>query len=905
MRSQIKPNGISTVANYSNGDMTTLVNFRNKAGSLRPVAPIKSAENPPQLDYDMLFEHHTADGKINLIGTLRNDDKTEVWLDALDGSAVSISKIPSVVNSIEQVGNMLVFITDRDIYTFVWIKDRYNNISELPDIDFFSIKTTSWEQVAGRAMRRSSTVGITVRYDSVSSLLDDIEGAINEAREYNVAFAGRMLMTDAHFVVLAYQLYDGSYIKHTQPMLVAPQWALASYPNLSEVTQKDFIAGDDLAKKFIAPINICLQRNKADEVKMWYGINGYDIDINFDTIDLSPHNDIIKNISIFISPPLGFTSRGAYRSYDFQIPTESKGEYLYFPLILRLSSLGERLENNLFYKAMEIDLLKISGGSVYFPDLKANDRNAVQSWDDLASREILTPAHSNTIGAKGGYVYNQRLHLYNITETLFRGDYKNIVWHSKYNGILPNAIEIPGYYYLIFETVFKSKPSVYHTLFDYPYNCLFLLPYISYPDKDAVRIKIYSYRPSSGRIYWLHTRDIELQEHTLLQQAYWFNKELKPIEIPLGNDPITEVEPFDFNTETQIQSPQIMRVSKALNPLVFPDIEEYVFDSKIQWVVANVVMDVAERNYGTQPLYVATERGIFTLQVGSNVAAYSQQKTPTSYTTPTSAVFENTPYGVAFISQRGLYILNVRGVIFISELLEDKTGVINLLFNTEVNPFEKFTAAAFMEYVKDVETILYNKHENELIIKNPKYDYMYVYNFDNKQYYISTEKWDYTIKNSDPEVKVFCKSTDTTERQQKDYSETQITHQDKCVLLSRALRLQPADIQKLERIILRGLFYNLGNINLGDSDNFPAWYLFGSRDGITFKLLKGRLIKPSPLNPPQGDLRVGYKDFDSGLLTRQKWNYYIYGLVAGMDNESRIDFWDIDTQKNYNNDKMN
>jgi len=243
------------------------------------------------------------------------------------------------------------------------------------------------------------------------------------------------------------------------------------------------------------------------------------------------------------------------------------------------------------------------------------------------------------------------------------------------------------------------------------------------------------------------------------------------------------------------------------------------------------------------------------------------RKSPASLIVPTSDIICSTPYGIIFIGERGAYILSGQQPELISAQIEEIDGETNFI--------------SFLENLKD---ILFDAKQDEIIFAGPTEHW--VYNLASKSWYNSTEAIDYEIKNS-YQLMVAAGTA------QKQYNSSQ-TNIAAVVIATRHIYFGVDEVKKLQRAILRGRFMYL-NTSAFDEEAFLQ--LHGSRDGIETTMLRG-------FNIPSNKQDRSYKDFDLGMMARANYRSYILKLQGSMDEKSQIEYIDFEIADPLNNDKM-
>jgi hypothetical protein len=313
--------------------------------------------------------------------------------------------------------------------------------------------------------------------------------------------------------------------------------------------------------------------------------------------------------------------------------------------------------------------------------------------------------------------------------------------------------------------------------------------------------------------------------------------------------------------------------------------------------LATNAMNVSDQNYGGHPLFVFTTRGVWTLNVGTGDVVYASVSSPTSEETPVSASVCETPYGVAFVSQRGLFLISGGGVEFLSPQLEQETEtpVFELPPET-VDVIHALPSVSFRAFLPGIKSMPYNPHEAEILLVHKEQPYMYVYSLPGRMFYRSTETVGTVIKNAWPNLYATTGIPEDVgggswHVKWKDWSASEDAGIVHCGFLLRPLSFGTPDIKKLDRMILRGLLYGVS----GPSPNkSPLFMLHHSDDAHAFTLSRGRLLHTAG----------NYRDVDTGLLVRAKFRWFTFGFGSVLHENSRLHVLESMVTKEYMNDKM-
>jgi hypothetical protein len=290
-------------------------------------------------------------------------------------------------------------------------------------------------------------------------------------------------------------------------------------------------------------------------------------------------------------------------------------------------------------------------------------------------------------------------------------------------------------------------------------------------------------------------------------------------------------------------------------------------------------MNVSDRNYGMYPVFVFTEDGIFTMSGQTPEAVHASIQAPAFLEAPTSEVICATPYGVAFITKRGLMMINQYSTEFISPRLREAENAPVVDYTGVKTNIVSIPDKTFEEFLSGVKNMLYNPYNDELIITSAESSYSYVYDFTTKQFYASTEKIDLVVRNIFPDLYVIGN------KQLKDFSRA-ASQSAEVAIVTRPLQFGTSDIKQLERVFLRALMYRPADAQIA---------AYHSLDGVSFAPVKGFGF---------GNGSDNYKDYDMGLMARETYRYYLFLLTGAFDEQTEIQSVEFEIDKKYNNEKM-
>ncbi|MDR0823908.1 MAG: hypothetical protein LBN74_02365 [Prevotella sp.] len=900
-RIQTPVSGITTTSTYNEGECFSLINLRPKNGALHPVSPRKVVQELSQ-KYDIVFVHQNNDYQ-NWLGITTVGDYSSVYWDVRNEQPENIAPhIPGKINSVQQIGNTVSLITSDNIYYLFYRGGSYASLGEMPQVPVINLKTSdrmSFCELYFNSEYDSGTINADNFIDATKGLVNKAmnvmmyDGYTDNDGVYHEPLG--LQLFDACFIRYAFRLYDGTLTKHSPPILIMPVRAIVGEPDSGNNESVKSITYKQILGEFV---------NNQSHIRVF----GYRIGMFYDTTlggNYENWKDIIQSVDIFMSAPLGVSNiENIRKDMILNISLSTTRSY---NLIKGISA--DALKNisntSSFYFIKSIELGKVIG-SIQQPELIPSNDLEISKMENLIFQEVMSDDNfsNHTIGAEKSFVYNNRLNLADIKTTFFKGfnpDY--FLWHNtltqypdikypettnivpgNYNGY--KYADAPGeIFFSLLIQIDIEVDSAIQKVYQYASVILssiykmFMSAFLSYPDSRAKRITIY--RRSGGNWYQVFSRPLE--KHNFLNLSYFLNDGLLPIVENVS--PVLIDQLPDTNTVVTTNEPNKVKVSELNNPLNFPSINTYRIGNGTILAIATNAMNVSDRNYGQYPVFIFTTQGIWTLNVGSGEVVYSTQSAPTYTEPPITDMICETPFGVVFVTKRGLQIINAQSVQFISPQLEEDYQNINIELPTLqcAGVIQLFNDKSFKEYLLGLENIIYNPYESELIISDKDSDYSYVLNFPNQSFYKSTERIDQTVKNVFPKLLVI------EDNKLKDYSESDNPNTYVC-LITRPLSFAIQDIKNLERIILRGLFVNIQNVHEDKKSIIMAHY---SNDGINFPALRAFTIDPS-----------NRKDYDMGLFASAKFRQFILSFAGIVDQSSKINFLDTQIRQEYNNTKM-
>ena len=719
----------TSAQNNADGNCEEIINLRKKLGAWRVVGEKKKIIEG--VDYEQVFLHEYNEVK-NYIGITKEQEiiqdptgapsiliKSEVvWFDSETKEKKQIIyRINTTGIELEQLNNILLVKTGSSLGKAVFNDGKYTtSLLELPDCA--DITT----DISGKEVD-SDIIDIYYKrnwagnYDAVTFL---------EANEtikslYNKMIASNPEYTEGYVMLsIAYKLFDGTVTKPCPPRLV--------YVG-DETNTPQLLTYNMEVKSDVTIMHDVSFRGKINKL----AVSPYIEELS------SEYKDIIAGLVIYATIPI--------RYWDFE---NMKSQYLranngtgQSPIVdeNKEALVAKRLEikdldKQLFY---EVATFKISDGkkdiatSHLVFDFKTIDFNNIESNNTMT---VDASGWTDTTGEM--FVYNNRLHLFNLNHTFAKSEHWTRRWYWDWNQKYNNEdrtgakeVEATAAIYLKCSTadlVIKMPYILYFNAKDES----FLQKYFAFPDSRAYKVELFY---NEGDIDYFAT--INLEPSQTYNIAYYIHSKIK-IQAEKMFKVVTENLSY---TETNN-----IIVSDISNPYYFPVKHSYRTDGEIINITVSSEQ-ISQSQIGQFPLYVFTTKGIYAIQLGEGEVLYSNLiPVSAEVAVPGSSVLQ-TRYGIIFVTKSGLKLIAGQEVVDISQAIVGRPDtymqkckafrdISTVVRGYEIEPY--FSKVSFQDYIKEA-LLGYDINENEIIVSNPNYLYSYIYNLEEKTWHKITE----------------------------------------------------------------------------------------------------------------------------------------------------------------------
>ncbi|MDR0659818.1 MAG: hypothetical protein LBG19_03235 [Prevotellaceae bacterium] len=823
------------------GTCQEILNLRYDSGAWRPVGSKRSIGS--HLAAQESFFVHDVGVTKNIISKYQN---TIRW-DRMDGYEHYPYIEPIIANvdandklRFDALGNVLVIFneTKQTMSWALWSPEdragalfrKYDYIEKLPDLPIFNfypfhVQTTHKEDYAYKGAAPSSE---TEKQEYVKNHANAYMAKKRNEWYEKGWFDGYF------FLVYAFELFDGTIIKHSNPIgiyggnleMLAQE---LNYPQNSYLNEETHM---HLYVDYGGTMYVGCRNVSASALK-------YQLMYN---VDLSKYKQIISSINIYISSPVNI-------DFTENVPTSRNTtlNYTYYPTYYKV----DKLPSLNFDKQAAFYLLKrlkIDSMSSYL-----SEQTFTENLNHLVSQPTLSTDNNihHTIYADSNKTYNSRLFLGDITTNLFNG------WSLKYYNEPSNSQQVFARVILHTSDGVKTVDS---DLFTIGSKINFPL-IVSYPDTRAVRIDFHTpYSESIGSFLRITQGSnpilsLHLEPHPTLNIAYavspmcsnsvmsttnkfehsaltmctgsYFSNNLWTYSTTSTGQNVT------YFTSNQVNDTNRIQLSELNNPLYYPAKHSDYVGARVLGFSANSI-PLSQGQFGQHPMLVFTEQSMYAMSIGIDPFIESITSLNGEVLSDKRNII-NIGGATVFKTKEGLLLIEGSQVVNLSDsvkLLDNallasvNSGFTNVIESNHIGKVDSYISRVpFLEYLTNA-MLAYDSINREVIAVNSAYTYSYVLSLKHNYWYKRTLTGRAVF--SDFPNFYLVGSNQTYQLNSESPSSYQV------FLQTRPIDLEVHGFKKVARTILRGMLEAQINVN----PKF-GFYLFVSVDGKQWKAATG------------------------------------------------------------------
>ena len=686
----------------SDGELATCYNLIPEDNALKPVhAPAVvgniKLQNKQVIEYchkgnvnGDVYKHYIIHDKSG------SGNGTWWWCD-VDGDTPEEIVLDSFkVSTVCAMGNILCFIGESGTYYALWKDNTYRTFKKKDFLFKTEIRKTrslangtstyvaKYKKDEFLTMYDSVKFGSTDKYlfgflkkTSLEKILRDIDADVNKELAEDES-----LFKYNTFGVCLLRLYDGTYV------------ATSGFFLLRNTIDRTLTV-KNTTKDWDGP-----------SCQMDIAINKYQICVNLGTDKIK---DLITGFDVYLNLSDSLLDIREYRSDAFYSVSEIPNTTYKLDFI-DLKRLYRKIDEMPLYKVASFDMDDIG---------KYVDLKRPIGTEESFNSEML---NALDIGASGGYLYNNRLHLFDYSKIYAIKDHP-FVQYADSNMDNVEDVEFIAEHSLAdgkkIYCRFKAKPII-------PAVFSLCLPNLVSTDY---------YLKKGEECYW--------------QRVLYYNSKTYPWSICASYDKgifgdiqdFSHYSPIEYNEKLALaeksdmvvsSSQSSILVSKAENPMVFPAKNSVsVGSSTIRALAANT-QPISEGQFGDAPLYAFTDEGVWMLMLDSEGVYQSRQPVNREICTNTSGILQ-TDDAILYASDRGIIMQQGRSSKCITEALDDYPFDYNtmphsreILATGEIPSIGVAYRMPIRQYLKEAEMV-FDYYNSRLVLFNPNCKYAYIY----------------------------------------------------------------------------------------------------------------------------------------------------------------------------------
>lgn len=699
------------------GELATCLNLINEDGALHPIHQPIVAEQNITLDAGDTIElvHKvTHDEVIHSHYIIRKSDDTWYWLEkGGDGTKSTINLNGFHVNAVTAVGNILCFVGDSKTIYGYWISTNSsytmfarNNFDY--NISVSINKTESFSNVV------ADLADVFWDYFSWSSFGNDNEGnrrvtnipadkvpkvfsAIDAENNRKLAALGDTHQKYNTFAVVAVRLYDGSYY------------------NISNIFRLNGIYDT------IDEINFNAD-NKQIYVSNAGSLTAYDIQITFESLEQI--NDLIQGVDVFLTKGNPFVDLSKpVDTFTFTDGDKHRQGKFYLPK-MSVSTAKHEVDNLVFYH------------SIFISKTELGKKHTLKRVTEAEESIQLANLFRSDFGGTTAITYNNRLHIGNINT-------ENIKLKNTYtsgNGVFDRE----G----IIKVETRNNSILWKGMLSYIDETIYCVPI-----NDVLRVSYYRHQLIEGGKYEKAIVNPLSSDSTAF--SFYIGEDTKngiTFELPWAasteeewNKVVEEYKQYNKNPSVE-NSPNLLKVSEAENPLVFPAKNSVQVGSSVISALAANTRPISEGQFGDAPLYAFTDEGVWVLMLSEEGTYQTRQPAQRDICSNPKGILQIDD-AVLFPTKRGIMMQQGRESVCITEVLDDYPFNFLTVYSHSVKdktypnkllalggiPEDDVKYVKFRRYLIEADMI-YDYYDARIILFNPNYTYAYVYSLKSKMW---------------------------------------------------------------------------------------------------------------------------------------------------------------------------
>lgn len=578
------------------GHCCKMVNLRNHNGSLQPIGIPKTLYHIADKNRELAYVHVCNESRHYITC---NGNTFYHEFDSTDGQTITINKelltLDEKPTEINSLGNTLLIICSSGIYYLLHKPSGYVILGNQPPMPVISLHEID------HGARGDSLENYYM--DGKKETIDDVTLTEFSNRIIGMYYKLRDMQYERHYFTqpvlarYALRLFDGSHILPSPPILLGRK-------NIDNLSAEQYVFISYIEKQnttVIEPISLYL---------LAYGI-GYLIE----DMQLQNWSDVVMGIDFFVSSETPIISDEKIKLNDYVKLSDTRYRYSHHGPLIDIGKIEQSIKDeSLYYKIGSIENI----GEARCGTLCEVEHDIRPDYVMYQQRLTVDTANFNHFGARHSYVYNNMLHLANITKKYFEG-FPASLFHTEITEE-DTSVEACIVVKLKLRDGDKNEVAWRGSI---PHFTPVLSPMLSYPDANAVSMEI---RIRHNGYEYRHLYPLEIMGNE--NRASYLQPKLADIDIAAWdktalNDSNLADLPAESSSIVRHYGNQ-MYVSELNNPFFFPAEQCYAISGGSIMGIATTTAALSQGQYGEFPLYIFTDEGIWTMQHGEGSICYAR-----------------------------------------------------------------------------------------------------------------------------------------------------------------------------------------------------------------------------------------------------------------------------------------
>jgi hypothetical protein len=720
----------------------------------------------------LVIAYNSNTRKVDVINIKKLNNQTDKRFINASGTGDFTLSAEEIFLSIHSLNNIIIIDTDKNKYYFVWNEEK-KNFEALPDLPELNISVSyDTENVllsGGVGFSKSVTIPLNTIDASTKSDFMIACSSIITAFDNSVKnkLMQRQLLWKGFRIVAAFEMADGTVVK-TSNIIPFIDRLYVDYDNKA-VDMLEFQFSYDTLSYLLQMKNIFMgYSGESTDPKFAVNIPGYKnvkviISGIYDVLEKWISNNLISNISVYISNPSTFLNVENQKVFYFNIKVNPDNNHKYLDAYTYVG-----YDNDAAYK-INVPYYKI--GEFDIKSKKTAFEIKSKMLKDVINNKALSVSQdlSRKYASKVNMVYNGMIHKSSVlnlistsnlvhkgvnnAETSVSVDIQiNNKWSRIGIGKADNRLGQTAYVFIQMSNIQIFSPSVTQAnlIIRHPNTGKYHIFKILKLDKSTFTNSLFVFPIIDFEQDKATPGGYDQYKEFEVSQPGWFPSgsdkqfniyDYESIRVKVSLSDLSAMPVVNYTTTDSIsyEDTNRLQLSATNNPFIYPSERSYRFGSEHNKVIASEssTVQLSDSKFGQLPLYVFSKQGIWIGETALGDIAYS-----TFHLLDNLECFDNPKLiqrvlgGVVFGAVNGIYVISNTSIKRLSQGLEgrvvphDVEGIEQRISGLNIAQSCAMIYDLMKDYLSDNSFCVFDKKENELLFIDPDKDFSFVLQLD-------------------------------------------------------------------------------------------------------------------------------------------------------------------------------